>query len=545
MSRPVDAGRCESYREAPTSDGDFTRVSPPTRKTNRGSLSLLVLLFALLAAGCASIDFDYPKTPSTAVAADSTNRLGRELEGLGVQKPGEAGFHLLADSIDSLAVRLLMAERAERSLDAQYYLITNDDVGHLFLGSLLQAADRGVRIRLLLDDIQTQGYDAGMAALDSHPNFQVRIFNPFAGRSTRLGDGITRFNRVNRRMHNKSFTADNHVTVIGGRNIAAEYFGARSDVNFGDIDVMAVGPVVQEVSNMFDTYWNSRSALPIPAFAKMPKDPAEELKQLRERLARSREQIEATPYAEALTRDIRGYVEADASIYTWAPYELVYDSPAKADPSKAKEASSILTPLRAEIEGAEREIMFISPYFVPRKTGIRGFSGLRENDIEIQVITNSLAATNHSIVHSGYAPARKPLLKIGVELFEVRPDVGESGARKAGNVNAEGTLHTKAFVVDRQRLFVGSFNMDPRSAYINTELGVIIDSPELAGDVVERVEQALPVATYQVTLNENNKLRWLGEKDGEEEIWKKDPQTGWWRRFQVSVMKILPIKGQL
>ena len=189
--------------------------------------------------------------------------------------------------------------------------------------------------------------------------------------------------------------------------------------------------------------------------------------------------------------------------------------------------------------------MFISPYFVPRKTGIRGFSELREKDIEIRVITNSLAATNHPVVHSGYAPARKPLLKMGVELFEVRPDAGESGAKKAGNIDAEGTLHTKAFVVDRQRLFVGSFNMDPRSAYINTELGVIIDSPELANEVAERVDEALPIFTYEVDLNDQNKLRWMGQKDGELEIWKKDPQTGWWRRFQVSVMRILPIKGQL
>lgn len=516
-------------------------MSDPRPRRNRVAVFLLVIA-ALAVGGCATVDFDYPKTASTAVEAD---RVDLEIEDLEDQNPGDAGFHLLSDSIDSLAVRLLMAERAERSLDAQYYLITNDEVGYLFLGSLLRAADRGVRVRLLLDDIQTQGYDAGMAALDSHPNFEVRIFNPFAGRSTRLGDGLTRFNRVNRRMHNKSFTSDNHVTVIGGRNIAGEYFGARSDVNFGDIDVMAVGPVVEEVSNMFDTYWNNRAAVPLPAFAKMPKDAEEELKLLRERLARSREQIESTRYAEALTRDIRGYVEADASIFTWAPYELVYDSPEKADPNKAGEAHSILTPLRAEVEGAQEEIMFISPYFVPRKTGIRGFSGLRERDIEIKVITNSLAATNHSVVHSGYAPARKPLLKIGVELYEVRPDVGESGARKAGNISAAGTLHTKAFVVDRQRLFIGSFNLDPRSAYINTELGVIIDSSELATEVVESVDRALPIFAYEVTLTDKNKLRWIGHKDGEEEVWKKDPQTGFWRRFNVSVMQILPIKGQL
>ena len=513
--------------------------------SSRRTAFLLLAFAALGVTGCATVDFDYPKPHSEAPKGTGDTHLDRQLEGLEAQHPGKAGFHLLSDSIDSLAVRLLMAERAERSLDAQYYLITKDDVGYLFLGALLRAADRGVRVRLLLDDIQTQGYDAGMAGLDSHPNFEVRIFNPFAGRSTRLGDGITRFNRVNRRMHNKSFTVDNQVTVIGGRNIAAEYFGARSDVNFGDIDVMGVGPVVEEVSNMFDTYWNSRAALPLPAFAKMPKDPSEELQDLRRRIATSREQVESTRYAEALTRDIRGYVEADAGIYTWAPYELVYDSPQKVEPDESADAHSILTPLREAVNGAQEEVMFITPYFVPLKRGIRGFAELRDRGVEIKGITNSLAATNHSVVHSGYVPARKPLLKMGVELFEVRPDVGDSGARKAGNVTAEGTLHTKAFVVDRERLFVGSFNMDPRSAYINTELGVIIDSPELANEVVDGVDRALPIVTYQVTLNDKNKMRWLGQKDGEQEIWKKDPQTGFWRRFNVSLMRLLPIKGQL
>ncbi len=502
-------------------------------------------LLALLAVGCASVDFDYPKTPSTAVEPQPNSRLGHEIENLESLNPGDSGFYLLPDSIDALAVRLLMATRAERTLDAQYYLITDDEVGKLFLDVLLEAADRGVRVRLLLDDIQTQGFDKGMAALDSHPNFEVRIFNPFAGRTTRVGDGITRFSRVNRRMHNKSFTVDNLVTVLGGRNIAGEYFGARSDVNFGDLDVMAVGPVVEEVSNMFDTYWNSRSALPVPAFAKMPRDLPASLEAMRQKISQSREELESSDYAEVVSRDFDKWVAADSSVYTWAPYELVFDSPEKAEPDKAEDAPSILTPLRDAVNEAEEEIVFVSPYFVPRKTGIQGFEELMARGVEAWVVTNGLASTNHAIVHSGYAPARKPLLEMGVVLYEVRPDRGDSGAIKAGNVKAQGTLHTKAFVVDRQRLFVGSFNLDPRSAYLNTELGVIIDSPELAAATVERLEQALAGHAYKVWLNERSKLRWTGYQDGQEEIWKKDPQTGWWRRFQVSVMRVLPIKGQL
>ena len=222
----------------------------------------LVAIIALFG-GCATVDFDYPKPASTAYTDTGDTYLGKQLLGLADQHPGEAGFYPMVDGIDALASRLLLAERAERTIDAQYYLIKNDIVSHAFINVLLRAADRGVRVRLLVDDIFTGGYDAGMAGLDSHPNFEIRIFNPFARRSARYMDGITSFSRVNRRMHNKSFTVDNQVTIIGGRNIADEYFGAREDAKFGDLDVMGIGPVVNEVSDMFDSYWNHERAAPI------------------------------------------------------------------------------------------------------------------------------------------------------------------------------------------------------------------------------------------------------------------------------------------
>jgi putative cardiolipin synthase len=506
---------------------------------------LVLALVVALTTGCASVDFDYPKTVTTAFEDTVDTHLGRQIAKAEEEHPGRSGFHLLADPIDSLAARLLLARRAERSLDAQYYLITADHVGSLFIGALLEAADRGVRVRLLLDDIQTQGYDAGMAALDSHPNFEVRIFNPFAGRSSRVGDGVTSFKRINRRMHNKSFTVDNQVTIVGGRNIADEYFGAREDVNFGDLDVLGIGPVVDDVSDMFDTYWNHRSSLPVPAFAKMPEDPAKELEELRQRIARAREEIVSTRYADVVREDIQHWIESDVSVYTWAPYQVVYDSPDKSRSSTAEEADSIVDPLRDAILSAQEELLLVSPYFVPRKSGVEGFQKLRDEGLRVRVITNSLASTNHNIVHTGYAPSRKPLLKMGVELYEVRPDVPVRGSEKVGTVSAEGSLHTKAFIVDRQKLFVGSFNFDPRSANLNTELGVIIDSPEMAGPAVDWVDEALPRATYEVTLNDKGKLVWTGQRDGEPEIWTKEPRTGFWTRFNVSFMRILPIKGQL
>jgi putative cardiolipin synthase len=380
----------------------------------------------------------------------------------------------LSDGIDALAVRLLMAEEAERSIDAQYYLLKDDIVGNAFIDALLRAADRGVRVRLLLDDIFTGGYDAGMAGLDSHPNFEIRIFNPFANRSARLLDGITSFSRVNRRMHNKSFTVDNQMTLIGGRNIADEYFGAREDAKFGDLDVLAIGPVVNGVSAMFDSYWNHERAAPVAAFAKMPDDPAAELARLRASLEEKRRQITDSIYAAAVKNQVLRYVETDIDVFTWAPYVLAVDSPDKSFKSRAAEAESITTPLRESLLSAENEMIVISPYFVPRKAGIEAFSEVRGRGIDVTIITNSLAANNQSSVHGGYAPSRKPLLKAGVRIFEVRADADVSGSELVAASGAKATLHTKAFIVDRKELFIGSFNFDPRSANINTELGVII-----------------------------------------------------------------------
>ena len=501
-----------------------------------------VSLLAVLAA-CASVNFDYPKTESTAVDSTGTTYLNRDIAEHIAAHPGESGFWLMFDGIDALALRLLMAERAERSIDTQYYLITNDLVGYVFIGSLLKAADRGVRVRLLLDDIQTKGYDAGMAALDSHPNFEVRIFNPWSGRGNRIG--LTEFGRINRRMHNKSFTIDNRATIIGGRNIANEYFGARQDVNYGDLDVFAVGPVVNEVSNMFDSYWNSITAVPVPGFAKMPDDPQEKLIELRARIDEEVEKVRDTQYAEAVKADYEAYIERDASILTWAPYELAYDSPDKAQKDLAEEADSIVTTLAAAVDRAEKELIVISPYFVPRKSGIEFFQTLRDRGLEVIVITNSLAATNHAIVHSGYAPSRKPLLEMGVKIYEVKHTVALGGVERGGGGASLATLHTKAFIVDRDELFVGSFNWDPRSIHINTELGVIIKSPQLAGDTAALIDRVVVTRMYEVILNEKGQLRWVDRSSGEDVILTKEPDTTWGRRFNAGFMRILPVRGQL
>jgi len=356
---------------------------------------------------------------------------------------------------------------------------------------------------------------------------------------------ISNFNRINRRMHNKSFTVDNQITLIGGRNIADEYFGARVDAKFGDLDVLGIGPIVQDISNMFDTYWNHEAALPVGAFLKKLDDPDAELARVKKGLADSIDDIKDTQYAAAVRGRIDRYVDADGSEFKWAPYMMVVDSPDKGIKKKAEDADSITTPLIASLSAAKREAIIISPYFVPRKRGIEGFSAMEARGVDVKIITNSLAANNQFTVHAGYAPSRKPLLQAGAEIYEIKPHTDISGAEIVAAVGAKATLHTKAFIVDRKEIFIGSFNFDPRSANINTELGVIIQDPELATYYAEYAERVMPISAYEVFLNADEKVRWRDHSNGQEAIFDKEPESSWWDRFKVGFVRILPIRSQL
>jgi len=491
-------------------------------------------------AGCASIDFDYPKSESHALTDTGDTTLGQGIaENVAQHPPEQSGFYPVYDGIDSLALRLLMAERAERSIVAQYFLIHDDLVGNVFINALLRAANRGVRVRLLVDDIQAKGYDAGFAALDSHENFELRIFNPFAHRKSRALD-VTDLSRVSRRMHNKSFTVDNQMTLIGGRNIADEYFDAKEGEKFGDLDVLAIGSVVPAVSNMFDSYWNHRAALPMPALANVPDNAEEALATLDEKVSKSLEEIEASKYADAVRSSALEYVQTDASAFIWAEYDLVYDSPDKSNPDFNAEDGSILVQMREGVGGIEQELFVVTPYFVLTKDNVAGVRELRDRGVEVTVLTNSLASNNHSISHSGYAPARKPLLKMGVNLYELRANASIPGDESTGVQDAKSTLHAKAFSVDRKRIFIGSFNWNQRSSNLDTELGVIIHSPQIATQMVERVSAALPAQSFEVFLNDDGNVRWKGQDNGQEVIVAKEPQTSFWHRFNAGFLRIAP-----
>ena len=384
---------------------------------------------------------------------------------------------------------------AERSLDVQYYIWHGDTTGYLMLEELWNAAGRGVRVRLLLDDNGIGGLDATVAAMDSHENIEVRLFNPFVNRSSRALGYLTDFSRLNRRMHNKSFTADSRATIVGGRNIGDEYFGAGQHISFADLDVIATGPAAAEVTAVFDAYWNSPSAYPSASIvAALAADGVQALLQKFAAVAAS---DPAVSYLSAVKdAQLLADVQAEKLELEWAPVTLVYDEPTKIL-GKAQRSDLLLTRLLETFGTTEREVDIVSPYFVPGEKGTASLCKLRERGIRVRILTNSLAATDVGAVHAAYGKRRKALLECGTLLYEMRPDAratakdGDGGDKKkmlGGSSTA--SLHAKSFAMDRTRIFVGSFNLDPRLGRVEHGNGVRHRQPPACGRTFRRTRPA-------------------------------------------------------
>lgn len=472
-----------------------------------------------------------------------STRIGRAVAGEARKYPGKSGFLLIPEGIKALAARLQLADRAQSSIDAQYYEIDDDLAGHLFIEALLRAASRGVRVRLLLDDYRTKGHDAGLATLRDHPNFEMRMYNPFERRTSRILEGITSFSRVNRRMHNKSFTVDNQITIIGGRNIGDPYFNVSEEVNFSDLDVLCIGPVVTDVSGMFEEYWTSPSAVPVDNVSRRFGSPTTSLAKILDRVSGSKAKAARAKYIKVLSSLMIENLQRDLSVFTWAKYQLAYDLPGKT--TRDKKSTVIRRLLVDAFDKANKEVVLISPYFVPRLHGIKRFASLRKRNVEVAIVTNSLASNNQIYAHGGYAPVRKPLLKIGVKLFELSAAQNIVRKNRHGSKPGKATLHTKAFAIDRQKLFIGSFNFDPRSANINTEMGVFIDSPLLAAALVEGFEKYSKTQSYELRLTKKNRLRWHGYRYGQAIKTNRDPHASLALRAAAKLAQLLPIRGQV
>ena len=487
--------------------------------------------------------------PSAALpAAASATRLDRLIAPLlAAQGADASGAALISDPVQAFVARARATRAAERSLDVQYYIWRHDLTGHLLEHELMAAAERGVRVRLLIDDMNVAGRDDTFLAMDAHPNLEVRLFNPARSRAGGLRRALEmglRFVGFNRRMHNKAWIADNRLAIVGGRNVGDEYFGASDNTNFQDADLLMVGPAVDQTSAIFDAFWNSAAVIPLRALHE------DGSRWSPETLAAERQkwlaEHGAQPWLQALAQrdDLDDKLRSGAVTFHWTPtLHVVSDPPEKAAPvaSRRHRAAWLQYDINALLYSAQRESWLISPYFVPGEPGTLMLVGQAARGMQVRVLTNSLAANDVPLVHAGYMDYRARLLSQGVTLYELKPGVANPDRELIGSSGA--SLHTKAFVVDGQRGFVGSFNFDPRSAQLNTEMGVVFDHPALATEVKQMFELGTrPSAAWQVTLSDDGHLRWQGEGD---RVWTEEPDTSAGLRALVWLMSWLPIESQL
>lgn len=514
-----------------------------------GCLPIMFLLLVFV--GCATLPENVDRPQSLAITDTQDTALGRALADEKVANPGKSGFYLLGNGLDAFVARAVLAHLAMRCIDVQYYLYHDDLVGHLFTDQLLKAADRGVRVRLLVDDMDLAGRDLGAAVMDAHPNIEVRVFNPFSRKAGRTSQFITRMGSVTRRMHNKSFTVDNHVTILGGRNIGNEYFEADPDLAFADLDVMAVGPVVQDVSTAFDRYWNSELAYPVavltgntPTF--------EEIQRMRQGLNEFVAQEADSEYLQALrTSSLAENIRNDKVVFHWGEAEVVYDQPEKILHDFDQTKYHLSPQLKPYWEEVDKELILFSPYFVPGKPGTAFLTRQARQGIRVRILTNSLASNDVGIVHAGYSKYRKDLLRAGIELYEMNRQLTEKQReeKKGKGGSSKTSLHAKSFVFDRRQVFIGSFNLDPRALLHNTEIGVVISQADIAKGMGDWFDRNIEKIAFRLELVKNEdgteKVLWHGVVDGEQKTFDVDPYTGCWRRLGIGLLGILPIESQL
>jgi len=499
-------------------------------------------LTALLLSGCASRPEAIHSPRSHAFDAYETTGLGQLFEPPLPARPGESGFALLRKGEEAFTARVALTELAQRTLDFQYYIWEADATGRILAQRLERAADRGVRVRILLDD-NNMVHDSAVGALALHENIEIRTFNPFVHRKAKMLDFAVNLSRVNHRMHNKLAVADNAIAIVGGRNISDHYFGVDKGATFRDLDVVAVGPIVRDTSRVFDEFWNGPWALPIAAISREQVTQAD-YAEGRERL---QEAVEAADYPYPLDADIESITDYLAEIrdrFTWAPARVFWDDPRSLGQEGEGE---VMDDLRRELAGAQREILIESAYFVPRDGGVEIVREARNRGVRLRVLTNSLSSNDVAAAHGGYAKTRVALLQTGVELHELRADSRELAERTTvtGGHSRAG-LHTKALVIDRRHSFIGSFNLDPRSARINTEVGILIDSPSFAALVVEYLDEGIrPENSYRVTLDERGALTWTTRNGDEVATFDREPEAGFWKRLTAKIVEWLPVDSQL
>lgn len=494
----------------------------------------------MIVISCATLPKNVQRSPSTSLPPDPTSTFSKYIKSKLQGHHDQSGFHPLFSGEDAFVARIASIRAAEKSIDLQYYIWNNDMTGNLMLNEVLLAADRGVRIRLLLDDLNSGKFEKQLRILASHPQIEIRMANPFASRGWRIFE-IGRLSEVNRRMHNKVLIADSEIGIVGGRNIGDEYFSASNEMNFGDLDLWAIGPVIPSLAKEFDLYWNSEISYPIESLVSS-KPTVEDLNKVRAVQSDAAQKALTTPYTQGF-RDsqlITDFTKGSIKIF-WGEGRVVYDTPEKFRQPATEQDDNLHVQLRPYLEKSSKEIFMVSPYFVPLDGGVKYLTGKVSNGLRIIVLTNSLASSDVSGVFGGYKGYRKALIRGGVELYELRPKLqGDKKKIKKtwGSSGSHAGLHGKTMLFDDRMIFVGSMNLDPRSAYLNSEMGVVVDSAEMAKDFAHKLKDDLPEVAYHLTLDDKNNLVWTTHNSGHKKTFTSDPDTSWWQRVKVSIMSV-------
>ena len=524
--------------------------------------AFFILVFGLLG-GCALLPpgSDFPKTASAALPSPDQTRLGQQFESSARDHGGTSAFRVLSVGVDGFLARAQMIHTAERTLDLQYFIFRQDETGQLLTRALLRAADRGVRVRILIDDGDTLEGDEQIAVLESHPQIEIRIFNPFVYRGHtglfRAVEFAFTASRLDYRMHNKLMVVDNAIALLGGRNIGDEYFQVDPDSQFGDDDVFAAGPIVKKLSNTFDEFWNSAVAIPVEGLA-TGKQTGAALEAYRKTLDEHRSQLKAdgTDYASRVAsgEPLAGMIAGRLPL-VWAHAQLVYDSPEKKRVANGEMVGKLMhRSVAAAAAAVQSELLMVTPFFIPGHAGMQMFADLRKRGARVRVLTNSLESTPELVAHSGYMHYRLPLLADGVELYEVRALLGNahgSGETLAATRSGNYALHAKLFVFDRQKLYIGSMNFDERSRSLNTEIGLIIDSRELAQQTAARFESIVaPENSYGVALQADgldgsSRLLWRTRENQRAVEYDREPARSDWQRMKVNFLSLMPLDSEL
>ncbi|WP_424932486.1 phospholipase D-like domain-containing protein [Amaricoccus macauensis] len=504
---------------------------------------LRICLPPLALCACTYVPFDAPRPEAKPVSSMAASRSLARIEAAIDLPQGQSGFIPLTDGNDALGARLSMIERAEGRIDLQSFLIKPDKAGSLVSLALMEAADRGVTVRLLFDDVFTKANDRQLALLASHPGIDVRLFNPLSRRSPTVVNYALDFGRVNRRMHNKAFVVDDGLAIVGGRNIADEYYQIDTESEFADFDLFVVGPVVEEISDAFETFWSDEWSVPIEALRR--EEPAIDVVAVEAGLQAQADTAAAGIYERAVGSAYLADVRAGRVPLQTGYAQVVTDTPVKLRETVADGTRPLAETLMGQIAGAETQVTILTPYFVPEDWGADLLSGLPANGVRVRIVTNSLAATNHPYVHAGYMRHRKRLLAAGVELYEIRADAPQALGDLPPESKARLTMHTKLAVIDDTPSVVTSFNFDPRSVKLNTEFGLFIASRSIANGFLRGIDEDLPKYTYQLSLDPEGDILWTYANDGVTETYRDEPGASASRKAIAGITRLLPVEGQL